>query len=143
MKRALLTAVAFAMAATSAACSSDPTESAGDSQSIAVQMTDNSYSPTSFDVKRGETVTFEFINDGRMTHEAYIGNQQAQGDHAESMMDGDDHPMGMADDGEIVTVEPGGTKSMTHTFDEDGTVLIGCHQPGQWESGMKATVNVD
>ena len=81
-----------------------------------------------------------------MTHEAYIGDEQAQEDHATEMMgdgdhSGDGHSMDMGGD-DVVTVEPGDTRSMTHTFDDAGTVQIGCHQPGHWESGMKATVNV-
>ena len=32
--------------------------------------------------------------------------------------------------------------SLTHTFSEVGTYIIGCHEPGHWESGMKATVEV-
>jgi uncharacterized cupredoxin-like copper-binding protein len=41
-----------------------------------------------------------------------------------------------------VTVEPGKTRSITTMFDETGTVLIGCHEPGHWEAGMKATITV-
>ena len=141
MRRALLLAATFAAADTIAACSSDDTSADAAGDRITVQMTDNAYSPTSFDVKKGETVTFEFVNDGQMTHEAYIGDQQAQEDHATDTMGGDDHSMHMGGD-EVVTVEPGKSETMTRTFDEDGPVVIGCHQPGHWESGMKATVNV-
>lgn len=142
MRRALLLAAALAAATTLAACSSDDNDTATAGDRITVQMTDNAYSPTSFDVKKGETVTFEFVNDGQMTHEAYIGDQQAQEDHATDMMGGNDsHSMDMGGD-EVVKVEPGTTETMTHTFDEDGPVMIGCHQPGHWESGMKAAVNV-
>ena len=41
-----------------------------------------------------------------------------------------------------VTVNPGETKDLTTTFDRAGTVIIGCHQPGHYEAGMKATVTV-
>lgn len=145
-RRALLLAAAIAAATIPAACSSDDAEPAAAGQTITVQMTDNQYSPTSFDVEQGETVTFEFVNEGQMTHEAYIGDEQAQEDHAAEMMgdgghSGDGHSMDMGGD-DVVTVEPGDTETMTRTFDEAGTVVIGCHQPGHWESGMKATVNV-
>ena len=49
---------------------------------------------------------------------------------------------GGTDDADAVTVEPGESGSITTTFDESGTVLIGCHEPGHWEAGMKATVSV-
>jgi len=45
-------------------------------------------------------------------------------------------------DDDAVTVAPGRTGSLTHTFSESGTYLIGCHEPGHWEAGMKATVEV-
>ena len=140
-RRALLLAAAFAAATSPAACSSDDAEPSAGGETITVQMTDNQYSPTSFDVEEGETVTFEFVNEGRMTHEAYIGDEGAQEDHATEMMGDDGHSMDMGGD-DTVTVEPGETATMTHTFSETGAMVIGCHQPGHWESGMKAMVNV-
>ena len=76
-----------------------------------------------------------------MIHEAYIGDEEDQEDHATQMMGDDGHSMDMDGD-DTVTVEPGETATMTYTFDETGTVIIGCHQPGHWESGMRAMVNI-
>ena len=45
-------------------------------------------------------------------------------------------------DAEAITVEPGKTGSLTRTFDEAGTVVLGCHEPGHYASGTKATINV-
>ena len=45
-------------------------------------------------------------------------------------------------DSDATVVQPGQTGPMTHTFTESGTVLIGCHEPGHWEAGMKATIKV-
>lgn len=141
-RRALLLAAAMVAATIPAACSSDDDEPSAEGRTITVQMTDNQYSPTSFDVEQGDTVTFEFVNEGQMTHEAYIGDERAQEDHATEMMNGDGgHSMDMGG-GDSVAVAPGDTEAMTYTFDDTGTVVIGCHQPGHWESGMKATVNV-
>jgi len=153
-------------------------------RTIAVTMTDNAFQPTSFRVAKGETVTFTFTNDGKVTHEAVLGDEAAQMDHHRQMtgttgtMDhhaattgttGDvDHHAAMADGGDAdhhrksdstapsgsghaggamhdddaVTVEPGRSGSITHTFSESGTYIIGCHEPGHWEAGMKATVEV-
>lgn len=142
MQRALMLAAVLAAATLPAACSSDDPGSSAEGRTITVQMTDNRYSPASFDVEEGETVTFEFVNDGQATHEAYIGDEQAQEDHASEMTTGDDgHSMAMGES-HPVTVEPGETKTMTHTFTGTGSVLIGCHQPGHWEADMKATVDV-
>jgi uncharacterized cupredoxin-like copper-binding protein len=33
-------------------------------------------------------------------------------------------------------------KELKHAFTESGTVLLGCHEPGHWEAGMKATITV-
>ena len=137
--------VALALVAVpTAACSSDrsPEQAAGSDRSVTVTMTDNAYAPTRIEAKAGETVTFRFVNDGQATHEAYIGSQTDQEDHAAEMMTGDDgHAMHMAG-GDLVTVEPGQDAELNATFDQPGTVVIGCHQPGHWESGMRATVTV-
>jgi uncharacterized cupredoxin-like copper-binding protein len=45
-------------------------------------------------------------------------------------------------DENLVTVEPGERATLTRTFDAPGSVVVGCHQPGHWESGTKATVTV-
>jgi uncharacterized cupredoxin-like copper-binding protein len=44
--------------------------------------------------------------------------------------------------GDALTVQPGKTRELEHTFDEAGEVLIGCHQPGHYDAGMKVTVTV-
>ncbi len=123
------------------------------SQTIDIAMTDNAYQPTKFSVPKGETVTLRFTNDGTVRHEAVLGDDSQQQAHHEKMssstmsdgMDMDhgntDHGSG-SDDTDAVTVEPGKTGSITTTFDGSGTVLIGCHEPGHWEDGMKATINV-
>lgn len=41
-----------------------------------------------------------------------------------------------------VEVRPGETGELTVTFDKPGDVVIGCHQPGHYEAGMRATVAV-
>ncbi|HMR94973.1 MAG TPA: cupredoxin domain-containing protein [Microthrixaceae bacterium] len=126
-----------------AACSGDDAGHAPtDTRTVTVTMTDNAYLPTRVSAEPGEQVTFRFVNDGRMTHEAYLGSQQEQERHAAEMSgSGGHHSMGMGDDG-IVTVEPGREATLTEVFDRAGTVVIGCHQPGHWESGMRATVDV-
>jgi uncharacterized cupredoxin-like copper-binding protein len=145
---------AFALAATAAigtivisACGDDDTTAdssttaSGAGRVIEIAMTEMAYSPSTIDVKRGETVTFRFHNDGRAVHEAFIGNQDDQMQHGTSMSSPpmDSHGMGSDD---LVTLEPGDTGELTYTFPEMGSMLIGCHQPGHYEAGMKATINV-
>lgn len=46
------------------------------------------------------------------------------------------------DDDDGITVDPGDTGELTHTFDDSDTLLIGRHQPGHYAAGMKLTVDV-
>ena len=112
-------------------------------KTIEVKMTDNEFTPGSFDVATGEKVTFRFTNDGKIAHEAILGTEAEQAAHGAEMaagtsMEGMNH--GGAAEG--ITVKPGKTATLTQTFDTDDTLIIGCHVPGHYEAGMKATVNV-
>jgi uncharacterized cupredoxin-like copper-binding protein len=42
-----------------------------------------------------------------------------------------------------VSVAPGAEQDLTHTFDDAGEVLIGCHEVGHYEAGMVARVRVE
>ena len=37
---------------------------------------------------------------------------------------------------------PASSGELTHTFDDAGTIEIGCHQPGHYDAGMTITVEV-
>ena len=51
---------------------------------------------------------------------------------------------GMAhDDPAGISVMPGETKELTHTFDAAGQTLAGCHVAGHYGGGMKATITVE
>jgi uncharacterized cupredoxin-like copper-binding protein len=143
-------AIAVALVAT--ACGDDDgttsAGSSGDGRVIEITMTDMAYSPSTIDVAAGETVTFRFTNDGEAVHEALIGDEAAQMDHEQSMtsstMEGDDG-MDMdhgTDSDEVLTVEPGEMAEMSYTFAGAGMMLMGCHQPGHYAAGMKATINI-
>ncbi len=128
------------------ACGSDSASSAG-SKTIEVSMTDNEFTPNSFEIAKGEEVTFRFTNDGSIDHEAILGSEAEQADHEAEMMDdgsgggmdGMDHG---GSDSEAITVKPGDTETLTHTFEDTGTVILGCHVPGHYDAGMKATITV-
>lgn len=139
---ALLAAALLAIVLT--ACGGD-SEPAGDARRITIDMTDNAYAPDTVEVAAGERVTFAFTNDGDAVHEAYIGTAEDQEAHADDMAgDGDNgsHDMGGIDDGAALEVEPGDTGELTHTFEESGELVIGCHQPGHYEAGMRLDVEV-
>ena len=42
----------------------------------------------------------------------------------------------------MVVVQPGKTGELAYRFERSGMTVIGCHQPGHYEAGMRATVNV-
>jgi uncharacterized cupredoxin-like copper-binding protein len=142
MKRILSILVVPALVLLAACGSDDGATDAGAGQgadrTIDVEMRDIAYSPTSVDVRVGETVRFNFKNTGQVTHDAFIGDTAAQDAHEKQMREGHDH----GKDANAVSVNPGKSASLTHTFDKPGQVLIGCHEPGHYVGGMRITVNV-
>lgn len=146
--RFTLVALASIVAVVAAACGGGDddagagrSDSGGESRTVDVTMVDIGFEPKTLTVAKGDTVTFEFSNDGKLAHDAFIGDEKAQADH-EKEMAGDMGAMHHGDDGGI-TVEPGKTGTITHTFDEPGTTIIGCHQPGHYAAGMRIAVTVD
>ena len=89
-------------------------------------------------VPAGVPVTFVVTNAGAIDHEFYVGDEAAQAEHEEEMMAG-----GMRhDEPDGISVKPGETIELTHTFDEPGETLAGCHEPGHYAAGMKAAITV-
>ena len=120
-------------------------------RTIAVQMRTNEFDPAHVEVADGETIRFVFTNTDTIPHEAYLGDEHAQEAHESQIgtghdMDGSEsggHDMGHDDDQVAITVDAGETGELTHTFtaDENGW-LIGCHEPGHYDAGMRLLINV-
>jgi uncharacterized cupredoxin-like copper-binding protein len=111
-------------------------------RTIEIDMNDNHFSSVGVQVKAGEQVQFVFHNRGAVAHDAYIGDDAAQAAHEQEMrmssgVGGHGHH---GDD--AVTVEPGQTGTLTHTFDKPGTTIIGCHQLNHYSIGMRINVTV-
>jgi uncharacterized cupredoxin-like copper-binding protein len=155
MQRTL--ALVLASAVTLAACGSDGDSdavvgSADEPRTIEVTMTDIAFTPTELDVASGETVTFVFRNDGAVRHEAVFGTSAEQeAHHAEMAEMGGAHDgmeeETMSHDGEMTelhaaVVAPGESVELTHTFEAAGPTMVGCHEPGHWEAGMKIDIDV-
>jgi uncharacterized cupredoxin-like copper-binding protein len=154
MKRALALFLASALAL--AACGGDDDDPVGGSvdapRTVEVTMTDMAFTPSDFDVAVGETVTFVFSNEGAVRHEAVFGTLPEQEAHHTEMADMGGAHEGMEGDTmphdeemtelHSVIVEPGESAEMAHTFDAAGPLMIGCHEPGHWEAGMKMDVEV-
>lgn len=139
-----------------------PSGSSGPSggRPVDIVMVDSAFQPTEVSVRRGETVTFRFRNDGAVVHEALIGDEAEQVAHHAEMLEAgtmapsmghDDAPAGHGSghdptaDGHgpmAVTVAPQSSGELTYTFAESTALWIGCHQPGHWEAGMKLQIRV-
>lgn len=115
---------------------------AGPRRTVDVTMVDNEFMPRSITVEAGETVVLRFHNDGSMAHDAYLGDDAAQAEHEAEMMSDMGTDMGHYGDEDAATVEPGETGTITHTFQEGGRLVIGCHQPGHYAAGMRMAVRV-
>jgi uncharacterized cupredoxin-like copper-binding protein len=132
------------------ACGSDTsTAKPNDDGVVEITMKDSRFVPNRIEVEAGERVMFRFTNDGALVHEAFIGTMAEQQAHANDVGMGHGSmstPKTSTPDpdmGELmVTVDPGKRSELTYTAADAGTVLIGCHQPGHWDAGMRATVDV-
>jgi len=152
--RLMTTALAVAAALAAAACggsnSTDERTSTEDPQADAtdvhLSMVDNSYSPATLDVAAGETVRFIFHNDGSVRHDAVIGDAEVQAKHETEVRAAGDgaEAMDATEHGDVpaLTLEPGQTGELVHTFDAGGQVIVGCHEPGHYDAGMQIAVNV-
>ena len=145
----------LAAASILAACGSGSGSTTASGTTIKITMKDIAFDPAAVQVHRGDTVKFEFKNAGAVVHEALIGDEAAQEDHAMAMSSGgssDGSMPGMAPDSmsahgagaamDMITVDPGKTGTLTYTFENAGTLIIGCHQPGHYEAGMKVMITV-
>jgi uncharacterized cupredoxin-like copper-binding protein len=125
--------------AASPSTSSAPSASAAATR-IEVDLTDAlKIEPAQMTVAAGVPVTFVVTNTGVTDHEFFLGDEAAQAEHEQEMMEmggmGHDEEMGIA-------VEPGETRELTVTFPETGSILAGCHVAGHYAGGMKAAVEI-
>lgn len=143
----VIASIAISIALAASACGGDDAgtvASNDDTRTVKIEMRDIAYSIKSLDVKKGETIKFTFDNAGKVDHDAFVGDEMAQADHEKEMSSGSTSDMSMdrSADSNAITVKPGKTGELTYTFDKAGTLLIGCHEPGHYEAGMKITVTV-
>jgi uncharacterized cupredoxin-like copper-binding protein len=115
----------------------------GGIRTVEVAMTEFRFTPDHVTVAAGETVRLVFRNEGTVVHDAFLGDEMAQEDHEREMREGAGHGPGTMGAGPgAITVEPGRTGTITHTFSAGERLLVGCHQPGHWAAGMKLAVTV-
>jgi uncharacterized cupredoxin-like copper-binding protein len=136
--RALTTLLLIAIVAGCSAAA-DPTATVAPTR-VEVRLTDEMrIDPAEMTVPAAVPVTFVVTNVGVIDHEFYLGDADAQAHHEEEMASS-----AMAhDDPSGITVEPGQTQELTYTFEpQPAQTLAGCHIPGHYPAGMKATITV-
>jgi uncharacterized cupredoxin-like copper-binding protein len=122
----------------------EPTMAAEATRVIEVSATDDfRFEPDRIMVSAGEVVTFKVTNDGEIPHDFVLGDVAAQDAHEEAMqnMTGDDSMS--HEDPNAFVVKPGETRVMTWRMTEAGEILMGCHQPGHYVSGMKGIIEIE
>ena len=111
-------------------------------RTVEVAMEDMKFVQAELTVQRGETIDFQFTNNGQVAHDAFVGDNAAQMEHEAVMAE-----MGATrdhDDQEAaIVLQPGESGDLSYTFDEAGTYEVGCHQPGHYAAGMKMNVTVE
>jgi uncharacterized cupredoxin-like copper-binding protein len=136
----LIALVALAFVATSGGLAAAAPQASDD---VTIEMVDTAFEPDTFEFKAGDEVTFRFMNNGRVAHDAFIGDEQAQRYHEADMREADAGAHGAhGGEDEGITVDPGDSAKLTYRFEEPGTILLGCHQPGHYAAGMVASISV-
>lgn len=107
---------------------------------VEVVMDECSYRPRRVQVPAGVPVVLEVVNVGKVDHEIVIGDQHVQ-DEAEEAMAGGGH----SHDGDVPSLYlgPGERGTLEVTFEQPGTLLLGCHIPGHWDAGMQGFLDVE
>jgi uncharacterized cupredoxin-like copper-binding protein len=107
-------------------------------RTIAVLATDAlAFSPSTFNVRAGETIAFEISNPTSLPHEFLIGDASDQAHHAVEMASGAMHASNS-----VVEIGAGQTARLVYTFTRPGTLEVGCHVSGHYAAGMRGTIIV-
>ena len=148
-KKIMLVAASAALVLLLAACGGGGEDPAPDGEAAAdgirtievVALDELSFDPGTIEIDAGETVRFVVTNAGSAVHDFYVGTEDEQMAHEAEMGEtGMDH--GADPEADALTLEAGETDELTVTFDEPGTVLFACHQPGHYDGGMIGTITV-
>ena len=109
-------------------------------RTINIEMNDTMrFTPSSIQVKQGETVRFVIKNAGQVKHELSLGTQKELLEHLEQMKKFPD--MEHEEPGKV-SLQPGKQGEIVWQFTKAGTVDFACLIPGHYEAGMRGTVQV-
>jgi uncharacterized cupredoxin-like copper-binding protein len=98
------------------------------------------FDPAEVNVEAGQEITFVVTNEGQAAHEFLLGDEEEQ-----MMAEGEgEHEGGHGgSEYEVLELDPGQTAEITVTFEDPGTILYGCHEPGHYDAGMVGTITVE
>ena len=133
------------------------------SRTIQVKMYDNYYEPSTFNIKKDETIKFEVINAGELVHEFNIANAMMHIKHQPEMEKMVENEILLGDkiDKDKMQKMAAMDKSMGHShsnsvllapkekgiliwkFENAVNIEVACNVPGHYQAGMIAAVNLD
>jgi uncharacterized cupredoxin-like copper-binding protein len=97
------------------------------------------FSPTSFKIRKGQTVVFDIKNTGELDHEFILDSKDKILEHKAVM---EKFPEMEHDDANAIRLKPGASGQIVWKFVNDGDFEIACLVPGHMQSGMRADVVV-
>jgi uncharacterized cupredoxin-like copper-binding protein len=99
--------------------------------------------PDHIEVRQHETVRLVIRNPDGIPHEVFIGIEAEQLEHRAAHASTPPRLQAEVPHyGRGAHIHALGTGQFDYRFDRQGELLIGCHLPGHWESGMRATILV-
>jgi uncharacterized cupredoxin-like copper-binding protein len=109
-------------------------------RTIEIAMSDEMrFSPSTIEVKQGETLRFLLRNNGKVLHEMVIGTARTLGEHAALMQKfpGMEH-----DEPHMAHVAPGRKGQLVWKFNRAGEFDFACLIPGHYQAGMVGKIKV-
>ena len=130
-KRMLLAFVSLILLS---ACAAQPSERA---TTIAVEMTDFAYNPSSITVAAGEPVTLRLKNTGNIEHDFVVDKIDAKTEVIQDSGSDAHHAHGEEQNYDLhVSANAGDTSVIQLTVSEPGTYKVFCSVEGHEEAGM-------
>jgi uncharacterized cupredoxin-like copper-binding protein len=122
----------------------EPGKKANATQTIRVTMkeTDDGkmiFTPSTFKVRKGQTVVFAIKNAGELDHEFVLDQEDKIIEHKAAM---EKFPEMEHDDPNAIRLAAGESGEIIWKFTNDGTFKIACLVPGHYDAGMHGDVTV-
>ncbi|MGT2442963.1 cupredoxin domain-containing protein [Ensifer adhaerens] len=122
----------------------EPGKKANATQTIRVTMKETEdgkmiFTPSTFKVRKGQTVVFAIKNAGELDHEFVLDQEDKIIEHKAAM---EKFPEMEHDDPNAIRLAAGKSGEIIWKFTNDGTFKIACLVPGHYDAGMHGDVTV-